>query len=189
MSTFKKITVTSRQLCAVDLPQQIRRLAAAGELRPDMIIIREKDLAEEAYEILAGQVMAVCRAQRMECVLHSYPGAARRLGCSAIHMPYAYFQERWESLLDFRVRGTSVHSVEDALWAQEHGATYVTAGHIYPTDCKRGLAARGTQFLEEVCRAVSIPVYAIGGISPRRMDEVKKAGAAGACMMSEYMKM
>ena len=73
MSTFKKIAVTSRQLCAVDLPQQIRRLTAAGELRPDMIIIREKDLAEEAYEILAGQVMAVCRAQRMECVLHSYP--------------------------------------------------------------------------------------------------------------------
>ena len=59
--------------------------------------------------------------------------------------------------------------------AQEHGATYVTAGHIYPTDCKRGLAARGTQFLERVCRVVSIPVYAIGGISPQRMDEVKKA--------------
>lgn len=90
--------------------------------------------------------------------------------------------------MDFRVRGTSVHSAEDALWAQEHGATYVTAGHIYPTDCKRGLAARGTQFLERVCRVVSIPVYAIGGITPQRMDEVKKAGAAGACMMSEYMK-
>lgn len=188
MYTFKKIAVTSRQLCAVDLPQQIRRLASAGALRPDMVIVREKDLPEEEYEILAGQVMAVCREQQMECVLHSYPGAARRLGCPAIHMPFAYFREQWESLLDFRVRGTSVHSAEDALWAQEHGATYVTAGHIYPTDCKRGLAARGTQFLERVCRVVSIPVYAIGGISPQRMDEVKKAGAAGACMMSEYMK-
>ena len=143
MYTFKKIAVTSRQLCAVDLPQQIRRLASAGALRPDMVIVREKDLPEEEYEILAGQVMAVCREQQMECVLHSYPGAARRLGCPAIHMPFACFREQWESLLDFRVRGTSVHSAEDALWAQEHGATYVTAGHIYPTDCKRGLAARG----------------------------------------------
>ena len=92
-----------------------------------MVIVREKDLPEEEYEILAGQVMAVCREQQLGCVLHSYPGAARRLGCPAIHMPFAYFREQWESLLDFRVRGTSVHSAEDALWAQEHGATYVTA--------------------------------------------------------------
>ena len=98
MYTFKKIAVTSRQLCAVDLPQQIRRLASAGALRPDMVIVREKDLPEEEYEILAGQVMAVCREQQMGCVLHSYPGAARRLGCPAIHMPFAYFREQWESL-------------------------------------------------------------------------------------------
>lgn len=65
MYTFKKIAVTSRQLCAVDLPQQIRRLASAGALRPDMVIVREKDLPEEEYEILAGQVMAVCREQQM----------------------------------------------------------------------------------------------------------------------------
>lgn len=87
MYTFKKIAVTSRQLCAVDLPQQIRRLAFAGALHPDMVIVREKDLPEEEYEILAGQVMAVCREQQMGCVLHSYPGVARRLGCPAIHMP------------------------------------------------------------------------------------------------------
>lgn len=186
MCTFKNIAVTSRKLCEGNLPEQIERIA--GEGGPDLVIVREKDLPEKEYENLAGQVLAVCRANHMECVLHSYPEAARRLGCSAIHMPLKAYRSCWRELLDFTVRGTSIHSVEEALWAQEHGAAYVTAGHVYETDCKKDLPARGLDFLREVCRAVSIPVYAIGGITPERMEEVKNAGAAGACMMSGYMK-
>lgn len=48
--------------------------------------------------------------------------------------------------------------------AEQLGASYLTAGHIYATDCKRGLPPRGLGFLKEVCREVSIPVYGIGGI-------------------------
>lgn len=67
------------------------------------------------------------------------------------------------------------------------GCTYITAGHIFETDCKRGLPGRGLEFLREVCRAVTIPVYAIGGIEPKRMAEIFAAGAAGACVMSGPM--
>jgi thiamine-phosphate pyrophosphorylase len=124
----------------------------------------------------------------MECILHSYPDVARRLGCPAIHMPFKAYRRQWKELQDFSLRGTSVHSEEEAVWAQAHGVSYVTAGHIYLTDCKKGLPARGVDFLTAVCEAVSIPVYAIGGITPERLDEVKRTGAGGACMMSEYMK-
>lgn len=60
--------------------------------------------------------------------------------------------------------GISIHSVEEAKEAEQLGASYLTAGHIYATDCKRGLPPRGLGFLKEVCREVSIPVYGIGGI-------------------------
>ena len=40
----------------------------------------------------------------------------------------------------------------------------MTAGHVYVTDCKKGLPPRGLEFLKEVCTKVTIPVYAIGGI-------------------------
>lgn len=45
--------------------------------------------------------------------------------------------------------------MEDALKAQQLGATYVTAGHIYTTNCKKGLPPRGLEFLGEVCNAVT----------------------------------
>ena len=91
----------------------------------------------------------------------------------------------------FAKLGTSVHSVEEAIEAEKLGATYITAGHIYATDCKKGLPPRGLLFLREVCEAVDISVYGIGGIK-FHMDqwiELGKCGAIGGCIMSGMMKM
>ncbi|WP_455958797.1 thiamine phosphate synthase, partial [Anaerotignum lactatifermentans] len=75
--------------------------------------------------------------------------------------------------------------------AEKLGATYITAGHIYATDCKKGLPPRGLTFLEEVCRRVSIPVYAIGGIkiNEKQLREVIDCGAKGGCIMSGMMQL
>lgn len=92
------------------------------------------------------------------------------------------------SLPAFSCIGASVHSVEDALAAQKAGATYLTAGHIFDTDCKKGLPGRGLAFLKDVCQATALPVYAIGGVTPENLPDVMAAGAAGGCMMSLAMK-
>ncbi len=84
--------------------------------------------------------------------------------------------------------GTSIHSVEDAVFAESHGADYITAGHIFTTDCKKGLPGRGIEWLKTVCDAVSIPVYAIGGISDANAGELSDCGIAGYCMMSASMQ-
>lgn len=82
-------------------------------------------------------------------------------------------------LRHFSTVGASVHSPEEAREAQALGADYVTAGHVFATDCKRGLEPRGLEFLRETVNAVSIPVFAIGGISAENVKAVRKAGAAG----------
>ena len=87
----------------------------------------------------------------------------------------------------FRVLGTSCHSVEDAREAEKLGCTYITAGHVFATDCKKGLAPRGLDFLRAVCRAVDLPVWAIGGITPENFPSVRAAGARGGCVMSGLM--
>ncbi len=84
--------------------------------------------------------------------------------------------------------GTSIHSVEDAIFAESHGADYITAGHIFTTNCKKGLPGRGIEWLKTVCDAVSIPIYAIGGISDANAGELSDCGIAGYCMMSASMQ-
>ncbi len=88
----------------------------------------------------------------------------------------------------FKVRGASVHSPREALLAQKAGASYVTAGHVFATDCKRGVPPRGLSFLRETCQAVQIPVYALGGIQAQNAAECILAGAQGVCVMSACMK-
>ena len=77
--------------------------------------------------------------------------------------------------------------MEEALEAQALGCTYITAGHVFETDCKKGLPGRGLEFLRNVCSAVDIPVYGIGGIDADNIALVRNAGATGACLMSSLM--
>ena len=173
--------VTARALCERPLTEQAERIAQAGVRR---LVLREKDLSCEEYTALAADMLKVCEREGITLILHSFPDAARKLGVKRIHMPLALVTE--ELCREFET-GTSVHSAEEAVSAEKMGAVYVTAGHIYATDCKKGLAPRGTGFLEEVCRSVSIPVWAIGGITEERMPDILSAGAVGGCIMSGMM--
>ena len=54
---------------------------------------------------------------------------------------------------------------------------------------EKGLKGKGIGFVEAICKACPIPVYAIGGINLERLPQVRKAGAAGGCMMSGFMQL
>ena len=103
-----------------------------------------------------------------------------------IHLSFSDFSAGLSE--GFETVGVSVHSIEEAVFVQSRGAAYITAGHIFPTDCKKGLPPRGVDFLREICTEVHIPVYAIGGITPENIHLVKASGAAGVCVMSGLMK-
>jgi len=184
----KIMAVTNRHLCRIPLEQQIEKIC---RLHPAGIILREKDLTEEEYEALAARVLPVCREYQVPLTLHYYPEAAVRLGVRRIHLPLGKLEERSfaEMKSMFEVIGSSVHAPEEAVLAAELGASYVTAGHVFATDCKKGLPPRGLDFLRSVCGAVSIPVYAIGGINldPDRIGAALECGAAGVCVMSGMM--
>lgn len=179
------IAVTNRHLCLGDFLEQIDYLASTDV---DGVILREKDLTEAEYEALAVKVLAICHNHNKKCVLHTFIDVARKLQCPNIHLPLPHLLENRGQLGDFSYIGTSVHSVEDALSAERAGATYLMAGHIFDTDCKKGLPGRGIAFLTEVCQSVELPVYAIGGITPENLPEIRSAGAAGGCMMSLAMR-
>lgn len=181
------ICVTNRTLCKENFLERIEKIAKE---HPKGIIFREKDLSEqtETYAELAKEVLAICDQYHTPCILHSFVEVAKELNCNAIHLPFPTLRRLSEKdRRYFTVLGASCHSVEEAKEAQRLGCTYIIVGHIFETDCKKGIAGRGLSFLQEVCEAVSIPVYAIGGITTKNINEVRKAGAAGACIMSGLM--
>ena len=180
------ICVTNRHLVRGDYYKQLEQVISR---KPRAIVLREKDLSEMEYEQLARRVMGMCEQAEIPLVLHYFTAAAIRLKHSSLQVPFSVLQAMKESEKQhFATLGCAIHAVEEAKQAQALGATYLVAGHIYETDCKKGLKGRGISFLEEVCQAVTIPVYAIGGITELNLSECIKAGALDGMMMSGYMR-
>jgi thiazole tautomerase (transcriptional regulator TenI) len=84
--------------------------------------------------------------------------------------------------------GTSVHSVSEAIEKANAGSDYIVFGHIFETQSKPGLEAKGTDVLRKVVQHVQIPVIAIGGIKPSNVTQVMKTGVAGVAIMSGILE-
>ena len=155
------------------------------------IVLREKDLEETVYEALAKDCITLCTHYNKKLILHSFLESAHRLNHPYIQLSLSQLETYRKAglLSDFAQIGTSVHSVDDVRLAEKLGADYVFAGNILETDCKKGLPGRGLEFLENVCKEVDIPVYAIGGITAEKMPQILGTGAAGGCMMSGFMQL
>lgn len=176
------ICVTSRRLCKTDF---FTRLEEIAEAKPKYIILREKDLTEEEYSAFAEKALEICKKHSIPLICNTFFYTARKIGADGIHLPLSLAEKGGYD--SFKLFGISTHSTDDALKAQKLGADYITYGHIFATDCKKGLAPRGTDALREVCSHVSIPVYAIGGITAENAHLTISAGAKGVCLMSSLM--
>ncbi len=175
--------ITNSKSCKEDFLTRIERIASAN---PDRIILREKHLSQDDLLELAIKCKEICDKYSVAFSVNSSIEVARKVNAD-IHLPYKLFIKNSENIKDFSTIGVSVHSVSEAKTAETLGASYLIAGHIFATDCKKGLEPRGLEYLSDISKAIKIPVLGIGGISLERLSPVLQTGAAGACVMSHFM--
>lgn len=186
--------VTNRKLVTGDFLTRIEQLSAG---QPDGIILREKDLTEDDYATLAEACLKICERYQVSLIVNTYKEVAAKLGIPTLQLSFPILishngqlgqnKQYTHIFRSFEKIGVSIHSVEEAQAAATHGADFLIAGHIFATDCKKGLAPRGLDFLQAVCASVTLPVFAIGGVSEKNIQQVMKTGATGVCVMSQLM--
>lgn len=177
------IAVTNRKLCTDNFVLRVREILSA---EPFEVILREKDLSDDKYCQLAKEIVADNNGYKKVLALNR-PEIALELGIENVHLTMQQLMEHGRPSFIKRA-GVSVHSAEEAETAQKLGADYLIAGHIYATDCKKGVPPRGIEFFRGVCESVDIPVFAIGGIAENNFNEPLENGGTGVCLMSEFMK-
>lgn len=184
---FEVICVTNRKLCKDDF---FKRLSCIAKSKVSKIILREKDLSEQEYSNLAEKVLKIGSEFNKEIILHNYLSVAKNLSQTKIHLPLTVLKSCKDIKNNFDIVGTSVHNISELKIAENFGADYVFAGHIFKTDCKKALEPRGTEFLQNICDNSNIPVYAIGGINSETISKLKDINSKnfkGVCIMSEFM--
>lgn len=180
---MKLIYVTECARIRGNVTEYLTRLL---EGRPDALIIREKDLNDDALYAFAKPLVPVADRLGVPLILRGTPKQARQLGIR--HLQLSFSEAVSGSLpKDFDSIGVSVHSLSEALTVQRLGADRVTYGHIFTSPCKPGLPPRGLDALDELVRACKIPVYAIGGITKETLPFLLPINPAGACLMSASM--
>ena len=169
----------------LSLDQLIDRMAGAGAY---MMQIREKDLPVAA--VLPCVQRAVSAASGARVFVNSRADVALAAGAAGVHLPAegvepADVKSLWGSRL---IIGASTHSADEALAAMSGGADFITLGPVFDTESKRRFGAPlGVGLLREVVMAVTLPVFAIGGINRRTAPELKGLPIAGVAVISAVL--
>ena len=175
----------------------VERAAAAGA---DWIQLREKDYSGQEWEQLVREsVRRVARGKAATRIfVNDRLDVALACGAGGVHLsengiPVAeacrlsddFFSAHGRQR-DFLV-GVSCHSLGAALGAARAGADYIYFSPIFFTPSKANYGpAQGLERLAMVCKAVPIPVLAIGGITAENAPDCFQAGAAGVAAIRMF---
>ncbi|MGC2422360.1 MAG: thiamine phosphate synthase [Candidatus Acidiferrales bacterium] len=185
--------VTGREsLRAADPAESVlANIRVAIEAGADWVQIREKDLNARELLALARSAVAMAkddrRAPKARVLINDRLDVALAAGAAGVHLgrESAPAREvvRWcrsgNAPAEFLI-GASCHNIEEAREAEGAGASYVFFGPVYDTPSKRSFGPpQGLAKLSEACRAVRLPVIAIGGVNEGNAEECLRAGAAG----------
>jgi thiamine-phosphate pyrophosphorylase len=187
---MKTVCITNRLLCKNDFFEQIEYICKQNLYA---LILREKDLDDKTYEEFAVKCNDICTKNNVLFFINTKINIAQKLKIKNVQVSFEDFITNKETLNSFDTVAVSVHSLSEALTVQKFVEEtsqniFLIAGHIFETDCKKGLQPRGIEFLKEICANVEIPVFAIGGINQNTIKQLKGINIEGVCLMSELMK-
>ena len=203
LDKIKLNIISNRKLCENEnLEKQIEKIFLAYEKKIILknfdivaLTLREKDLNKNEYLKLIEKVYPICQKYKINLILHqNYDlNLDDKYNIEGIHLSYSIFKSlneniKAELIKKYKRIGVSVHSLNEAKEVESLGASYVVAGHIFETDCKKGLEPRGLKFIEDLSSALTIPIFAIGGIDEKNSLSVINNGAFSICIMSTLMK-
>lgn len=173
--------VTNRHIVNGDFYTKIKEACISGV---DCIILREKDLDYDKYLDLAIKVKSITDKYNIPLIINGNIDVANNIDSYGYHCSFKSIIKETKA---YKYQGVSVHSLKEAILAEEYGADYLLVGHIFKTECKKGLDPRGVNFIKEIIENVSIPVIAIGGINKNTVSKLYSNNIFNIAIMSGIM--
>ena len=148
--------------------------------------IREKDLAEDAFEAEAERLKTLCAQHGVPFVVNDSVEIALQCEADGVHVGQSDIKGRDIRAIigPDKILGISAGTVEEAVAAEKAGADYIGVGSIFATSTKKNARSMTMERLKEIVASVSIPVVAIGGISADNILQLRNSGIDGVAVVS-----
>ena len=183
-NSLKLYAVTDRSwLRGETLYQQVEKALKGGAT---FIQLREKDMSDKEFLDTALEIKELTDRYNVPFVINDNVDVAIRCNADGVHVG----QDDMEAgnvrqmLGSDKIIGVSVHNVSEAIQAEQSGADYLGVGAVFSTSTKSDAENVSFEMLHDICRAVSIPVVAIGGITKDNIQELKGSGINGVAVVS-----
>lgn len=166
-----------------DLVDQVEETILAGTT---IVQLREKELSDKDFLAEAVKIQSVCQKHNIPFIINDNLEVAIACGADGIHVgqsDLAANQVR-ERLGKDKIIGVSAQTVEQAILAEQMGADYLGVGAVFSTSTKLDASDVSFDTLKQICKAVSIPVVAIGGINAHNLLQLSGSGVNGVAVVS-----
>lgn len=168
----------------------LQRIEAALQGGVSFLQLREKEKSTREYLELATKVHNLARQYSVPLIIDDRLDVAMAVDAEGVHlgqsdMPVATARKIWGQE---KIIGATAKTVEQAQEAYNQGADYLGVGAMYPTTTKVKTVMTSVNTLQDICKAVPIPVNAIGGLNKENIDVLQGVPIAGICVVSAIMK-
>lgn len=168
----------------------LRRTEEALQGGVTLLQLREKNRTTREYLSLAEKVHELTRRYGVPLLIDDRLDVAMAMDAEGVHLGQSDLPIRIARRIlgPDRIVGATAKTVPQATEAYEQGADYLGVGAIYPTTTKVKTVLTSTDTLRDICKAVPIPVNAIGGLNKTNIDVLCGIPIAGICVVSAIMK-
>lgn len=160
----------------------------------DLIQLRAKKSSPDEIRRMAEAILPITRRAKVGLVINDHLEIARDLGAEYCHLGQEdFFDAGYTHCTDVRGQkpevgiGLSTHSPEQAKRALAAEADYLAVGPVYATGTKPSAKPVTLEYVRWAAANISIPWFAIGGITLENLDEVLGAGAQRVCVVSAIL--
>jgi 8-oxo-dGTP diphosphatase len=147
-----------------------------------LVQIREKTLARREREEFARRAVALIRAHGAKVLVNANAALAREIGADGVHLTAEQLRSA-TARPDFPLCGASCHSREELRSAELLGVDFAVLGPVRATPSHPDAVPLGWERFREIACDPGVPVYALGGIGPRDLEQALSCGAHGIAMV------
>ena len=155
--------------------EQLQRALARG-LR--LVQLREATLPQDEREHFVTTAVEMCRAQGARVLVNGDVELARKSRADGVHFSSSQLLAL-EARPGFELVAASCHTPAELARAAQLELDFVAVGTVQPTLSHPGRPALGWDGFADLVRDYPLPVFALGGLSPRDLESARRNGAHG----------
>ncbi|WHX92554.1 thiamine phosphate synthase [Peribacillus simplex] len=178
--------VTEESIALEELTKIIAESVSGGV---SIVQLREKNNSSLSFYKKASALKQLLNELSIPLIINDRVDIALAVAADGIHigqddLPLTVVKQM---VPEDMIVGVSVSTLEEALEAERNGADYIGVGSVFPTKTKQDATLMAIGDLEEICRSVSIPAVAIGGITADNISTLADSGLSGTAVVSAIM--